>query len=177
MIGSDLNIPIRRRGSRTAGPVSLSIFAAVMIVVGAGLFLFSFHIRSESAQSAYTQAHGVYNQATVVSIENIAHQSHSQSGPSTTWYTAQLTVTLNPPVGGLSQTTVHVPHSVSYAAGDPVSVLVDPQAPGYAELPGQPSVTGKDLWAMLGGAAVFALVGLFLGWQAVKKIRSRRLAY
>jgi hypothetical protein len=177
MIGSDLNIRMRRRGSRTAGPVSLSIFAVVMVVVAAVLFLFSFHIRSQSAKSAYTQAHGVYNQATVVSVNNIAHQSHSQSGSSTTWYTAEVFVKLNPPIRGRSQTMVHVPHSVSYAAGDPVSVLVDPQALSYAELPGQPSVTGKDLWAMLGGAAVFALVGLFLGWQAIKKIRSRRLAY
>ena len=108
MIGTGLKVRMRRGGSRTAGPKSLSVFAVLMVAVAVGLFFFSSHIRAESAQSAYTQAHGVYNQATVVSIENIAHQSHSQSGPSTTWYTAQLTVTLNPPVGGLPVSYTHL---------------------------------------------------------------------
>jgi hypothetical protein len=174
MIGTNLNVRMRRRGSRPAGPVSMSIFSVIMVAVAAFLIFFTFHLRSEGAQSAYTQAHGVESQATVVSVENIQHQSHSQSGGTSTFYTADITVTLNPPVGGLSQTTVHVPHSVSYTAGQQVTVLVDPQAPGYAELPGQPNVTKADWYATLGGALVFALVGFFLGWQALKMIRRRR---
>jgi hypothetical protein len=177
MIGSELNVRLRRRGGRPAGPVSLSLFTLVIAGMAVFFFLFSFHIRAESAQSAYTQAQGVGVQATVVSVQNIQNRTHSQSGGSHVFYTAVVTAALSQPVGGLSQTTVHVPHQVSYAAGQTLSVLVDPQAPGYAELPGQPSVTSKDWWAFLAGAAVCGLLAVFLGWQAIKKIRARRLGY
>jgi hypothetical protein len=133
-------------------------------------------LRSESAQSAYTQAHGVSRQATVISVDNIQHQSHSQNDDGTIWYTAEVTASLNPPVSGQSQTTVDVPHQVSYVDGQTIPVLVDPQAPGYAELPGQPNVTGKDWWAALAGGAVCALLACFLGWQAIAKVRRRRFA-
>jgi len=49
-------------------------------------------------------------------------------------------VRLPHPVGGQAQTTVHVPDKVSYRPGDTVTVLVDTQGPGYAELPGRPYV-------------------------------------
>jgi hypothetical protein len=176
MIGTELNVRVRRRGRRPAGPVSLSIFALTLTAMAALFFFFSFHLRSESAQSAYTQAHGVGRQATVVRVDNMQHQSSSQNGPATVWYTAEITASLNPPVDGQSQTTVHVPHQVSYSDGQTVSVLVDAQAPGYAELPGQPDVTAKDWWAALAGGAVCALLACFLGWQAIAKVRRRRLS-
>lgn len=177
MIGTELNVRMRRRGRRPAGPVSLSLFSVFLTGMAVLFFLFSFHIRAASAQSSYTQAHGVGRQATVVSVQNIQNQSHSQSGGTSTWYTAVIAAAFSPPVGGLSQTTVHVPHQVSYASGSTVYVLVDPQAPGYAELPGQPSVTSKDWWALLAGTLVCGLLAVFLGWQAIKKIRARRLGY
>jgi hypothetical protein len=176
MIGTELNVRVRRRGRRPAGPVSLSIFAFILTAMAALLFFFSFHVRAESAQSEYIQAHGMSRQATVISVDNIQHQSHSQNGTGTVWYTADITASLNPAVGGLSETTVHVPHQVSYSDGQTVPVLVDPRAPGYAELPGQPDVTAKDWWATLAGGAVCVLLACFLGWQAIAKVRRRRIA-
>lgn len=176
MIGTQLNVRVRRRGRRPAGPVSLSVFALVLMAMAALLFFFTFHLRSESAQSAYTQAHGVSRQATVISVTNFQHHSSSQNGNGTIWYTAQITASVNPPVDGQSQTTVHVPHQVGYADGQTLSVLVDPRAAGYAELPGQPDITAKDWWAALAGAAVCALLACFLGWQAIAKVRRRSYA-
>jgi Protein of unknown function (DUF3592) len=177
MIGTDLNLRMRRRGSRPAGPVALSLFGLVLLAMAVGFFLFAFHLRTEGAKSAYTQAHGIARQATVVSVQNIQHTTHSQSGGGTIFYTATITASLNPPVNGLAQTTVNVPHQVYDAAGQTVTVLVDPQDPGYAELPGTPAVTAKDWYAAFGAAVVAALLACFLGWQLIKKLRRRRLGY
>jgi hypothetical protein len=133
-----------------------------------------FGMRSAGAKSAYTQAHGAYSQATVVSVDNIQHQSRSNNGSTSTWYTADVTATLNTPVGGLSQTTVHVPHSVSLTAGQTVTAVVDPRDPGYAELPGQPNVGAKDWYFALGGAVLCAVLACYLGWRAIRTIRRRR---
>ena len=177
MIGTDLNVRVRRRGSRPAGPVSLSLFGLLLLAMAVLFFVFAFHLRAEGAQSAYTQAHGIARQGSVISVQNIQHTSHSQSGGTSVFYTARITVSLNPPAGGLSQTTVNVPHQVSYVSGQTVAVLVDPRAPGYAELPGVPDVTAKDWYAALGGGVVAALLACFLGWQAIKMIRRRQAAY
>src|SRR5215469_3691649 len=176
MIGSQFNFGMRRGGRRPAGPVSLSVFTLILVAMATVFFVFTFHLRSQSAQSAYTQAHGVSRQATVVNVDNIEHQSSSRHGGGSIWYTAQITAAVSPPVGALSQTTVYVPHQVSYADGQTVSVLVDPQAPGYAELPGQPSVTAKDWLGALAGAVICSLLACLLGWQAITKVRARRYA-
>lgn len=177
MIDTGLNFRVNRRGRRrSAGPVSLSFFTLVVTAMAVLFFFFSFHVRAEGARSSYTQAHGASRQASILTVRNIQHQSHSQHGGTHTWYTAQMSVSLNEPVGGLSQTTVQVPHSVSYESGQTVTVLVDPREPGYAELPGVPDVTAGDWYGMLAGAAVCTLLACFLGWQAIKKVRARRQA-
>lgn len=177
MIGTELNVRTRRRGRRPAGPVSLSLFTLMVTAMAVLFLILSFHVRAQSAQSAYTQAHGVATQATVINVDNIQHQSHSHSGGTSTWYTAEITVSLTSPVSGVSQTTVQVPHSVSYTPGTMISVLVDPRVPTYAELPGVPDVSAKDWYGMLAGAAVCALLACFLGWQAISKIRRRLAGY
>lgn len=178
MIGTDLNVRAGRRGRRrrTAGPASLSLFGLVLTAMAVVFLIISFHVRSEGARSSYTQAHGASRQAGILTVQNIQHQSHSQHGGTSTWYTAELTVSLNQPVRGLSQTTVQVPHAVSYSAGETVTVLVDPAEPGYAELPGVPDVTAKDWWGSIAGAVITALIACLLYWQAIKKIRARRQA-
>lgn len=177
MIRTDLNFRVGRRGRRrSAGPVSLSLFGLILTAMTVIFLFVSFHVRAEGERSAYTQAHGAIRQASILTVQNIQHQSHSQHGGTSTWYTAQMSVSLTQPVRGLSQTTVEVPHAVSYTAGEAVTVLVDPAEPGYAELPGTPDVTAKDWWGSIAGAAIAALIACVLYWQAFKKIRARRQA-
>lgn len=132
------------------------------------------NLRSEGGRSAYTQAHGAARQATIITVQNIMHQSHSHHGGTHTWYTAQMTVSVSPPVGGFSQTTVQVPRAVSYVSGQTVGVLVDPRQPGYAELPGVPDVTSGQWYTPLIGALLAAVIACFTGWRAVKKVLGRR---
>ncbi len=125
----------RRRVARRTGAIWFSglfllgfVVALVLILTGGS---------AAAARSAYTQAHGVPEVATVIWARNMSFRSGSSG--SISWY-ADMLVRLPHPVGGQAQTTVHVPDKVSYRPGDTVTVLVDTQGPGYAELPGRPYV-------------------------------------
>jgi len=125
----------RRRVVRRTGAIWFSglfllgfVVALVLILTGGS---------AAAARSAYTQAHGVPEVATVIWARNMSFRSGSSG--SISWY-ADMLVRLPHPVGGQAQTTVHVPDKVSYRPGDTVTVLVDTQGPGYAELPGRPYV-------------------------------------
>ncbi|HEY8044994.1 MAG TPA: hypothetical protein VIF35_12060, partial [Streptosporangiaceae bacterium] len=72
-----------------------------------------------------------------------------------TTYTAEVLVRLADPVGSQARTTVHVPRYETDGPGDALTVLVDPGAPGYAELPGSPGIP-----AVL--PTIFLAVGTFL---------------
>ena len=125
----------RRRVVRRTGAIWFSglfllgfVVALVLILTGGS---------AAAARSAYTQAHGVPEVATVIWARNMSFRSGSSG--SISWY-ADMLVRLPHPVGGQAQTTVHVPDKVSYRPGNTVTVLVDTQGPGYAELPGRPYV-------------------------------------
>jgi hypothetical protein len=78
-------------------------------------------------QSAYTQAHGLLRSGIVTSVANHEGRSH----------TASVGVRLTKSVAGHTTTTARIPALVSLSPGAAVQVLVDPQDPGYAELPRQ----------------------------------------
>jgi hypothetical protein len=82
-------------------------------------------------------------------------------GRHSSWYTAQVDATFTAPVDGQKGTTVYVPNSVSYASGQTIALLVDPQDPGYAELPGDRYIDAFR-WII---CAVFAVV--MLGWDGL----------
>jgi hypothetical protein len=113
------------------------------------------------------QAHGVRREAVILSVDNIAHKSTSTSGSgsgkhtvTSTTYTAEVLVRLADPVGGQARTTVHVPRYETDGPGDTLIVLVDPNNPSYAELPGSPSTP-----AVL--PTIFLAVGAFLAVVAI----------
>jgi len=122
------------------GLLLLGLVVALVLILTGG--------SAQAARSAYTQAHGAREAATVIWARNMSFRSGSSGG--TSWY-ADMLVRLPHPVGGQAQTTVHVPDKVSYRSGDAVTVLVDPQGPGYAELPGRPYDTRT-------GILVFSIV-------------------
>jgi hypothetical protein len=126
------------RGRRVSWSTAGLLAMLFLVFIGVVSLILSFVVRSSSERSGFVQAHGVRRAAVIVSVDNIAHTGDSPSDHATT-YVALVLVTLADPVGGQARTTVHVPGYESGPPGDTLTVLVDPDDPGYAELPGSPT--------------------------------------
>lgn len=174
------------RTRRITGALAMILVGAIFAVVGIGLLIGSFFARSGADVSAYTQSHGVHENAIVqnVAVTTQDHCSNSTSGrhgfhSSTSQncsvtYDARITVTLPRPVSGQSTSVVHVGQNVSYARGQAVAVLVDPKEPGYAELPGQPYTTTATVLVLAIVGGVLLVVGAVLCFFGVRLRLSRR---
>jgi len=142
--------PARRRAY---SPRAMVIITVVFALIGIGFGVGAFFAHRASARSSYVQAHGVRAAGTVDSVDNT-----QVCGRYSCDWESSIVVSLSASVDGVTKTTVHYPDYSDLVAGDPVVVLVDPQQPSYAELPGS-----KDdepiQWIIL---AVFALLGLVL---------------
>src|SRR6202000_1016379 len=89
-------------------------------------------------RSSYTQSHGVRATATVQDVANDQNTSCTSHGHCSTSYTAKVTALLSQPVRGQRVTTVNISGNVAFSRGQLISVRVDPDDPGYSELPGAP---------------------------------------
>jgi hypothetical protein len=121
-------------------------------LLGILLVFVTFFSHAQAAESSYTQANGIRENATVTHVDT--EQSHSQYGGYAATY---LTVTLPTPVSGRTSTVVNLSRIANYTDGQVVAVLVNPRDPGYAELPGQPNAVGFQTVAA-GLVAVLMLV-------------------
>jgi hypothetical protein len=156
--------PCRPAPAGRRGPVSSSVCGLLF----AGLTIFAIvdavNVYRGADLSSYVQAHGARRTATVVSVHETLHISRSS-----TWYTAELSVTLDRPVAGQTRTTVYYPSSdPAYGVDRTITVLVDPHRPGYAELPGSPYLTASD-WIRAALAAV--ILSGASGWLGYKSAR------
>jgi Kef-type K+ transport system membrane component KefB len=143
------------------GRAAVQVAMIVVMLIGVVFVIISFASRSQAARSSFVQAHGVRREAVILNVDNIAHTSTNPNGSGhSTTYTAEVLVRLAVPVGGQAQTTVHVPNYEPGGPGDTLTVLVDPDNPGYAELPGSPSTP-----ALL--PTIFLAVGAFLAVVAI----------
>jgi hypothetical protein len=136
--------------------------------VGIALIVYSVFAHGDAARSSYTQAHGVRRAARVIS-EDIG----TGKDPTST-----VVVQLSEPVNGHDTTTVHIPFAPAFAyfPGTPVTVVVDPQDPGYAELPGAPYIS-SGVWEALPGVTLVTVTLLLpfgYGVAALVRLRSRR---
>jgi hypothetical protein len=155
------------RGRRLSGRAAGLVAMLIVLVIGVVFVIVSLALRSSAARSSFVQAHGVRREAVILNVDNIAHTSTTTTGSgssrhtrTSTTYTAEVLVRLADPVGGQARTTVHVPRYETGGPGDTVTVLVDPDDPGYAELPGSPSTP-----AVL--PTIFLAVGAFLAVVSV----------
>jgi hypothetical protein len=84
-------------------------------------------------------------------------------------------VRLSRPVKSHETTTAHIEGAPPYSPGAPITVVVDPQDPGYAELPGAPYASTEQ-WAIFLGIAVGGILAIpsIAGIQALRQSRSRR---
>ena len=122
-----------------------------------------------AAYSSYVQAHGVRQAARVISVSVGGGKDPTEG----------LVVRLNGPVNGHGTTMVHIQHVddvPTYSPGSPVTVVVDPQDPAYAELPGLPyTSTGQWVMTLVIGLADTLLFGLILcGGLLYPSLRRRR---
>lgn len=153
------------------GPVAVMVAAVIFTLVLAGVITGTVQSFGAWRLTSYVQAHGQLASATVVTVRNIKHSSRSR-----TWYTAVISARLRRPVHGVTATTVYDPDGASLLRGDPLTVLVDPQQPGYSELPGEPYSSMAD-WLI---GIVFCLIVLLITvvyWhEATVRFREHRRA-
>ena len=145
------------------------IFVSVIAIGGAGAFIFqSVQAHGDAARSSYTQAHGVRQTVRVIS------ESTNRDNPKLP--TSALTVRLSRPVNGHDTTTVHIQGTPAYSPGAPVTVVVDPQDPGYAELPGSPysSSTQWVIFLLIGIAFILLYPLIAVGVLVLLPLRRRR---
>lgn len=136
-----------------------------MVALGSAIIVFSVSERGEEARTSYTQAHGVRLAAQVISED-----AGSGKDPTST-----LTVRLSEPVNGHDTTTVHITGAPVYAQGAPVTVVVDPQDPEYAELPGAPMYS-SGFWVFLLGLGLSGIlvIPFGVGVRYLVEVRRRR---
>lgn len=158
----------------------LLVQAGLPLLAGVILLVLSSVIHA-SNQSSYVQQHGVRRTAVIESVHNTTQGSGqgywTGTGSNRHWVppnasqSAEVIVRLASPAGGRTQTTVHVPNYEDAAPGTALTVLVDPQDPGYAELPGSPR-TAPFITTALQDAGGVLLV--FAVLAAVRVVRARR---
>jgi hypothetical protein len=166
-----------RQKSRTTGPAQdnrpVHIALAFLCLTGAVIAL-TLGVKSYAhvSLSAYTQAHGVRENARIDAVSATCPGGGNSSRCSL--YT-ELTVTLPRPVRGHTTSIVNVRQDPHWAKGDTITVLVNPQAPSYSELPGQTFYSPMNFYAAVGGG-----LGLFAVAMAIflvpwwRKRRQRR---
>ncbi len=144
-----------------------SVLLGLIVGLGLGIVLIVVSVseHADAARTSYTQAHGVRRAARVIS-EDTSTGKHP---------TSAVAVRLSEPVHGHDTTTVHIQGAPAYSPGAPVTVVVDPQDPAYAELPGAP-YTSPGQWEipLVIGLADIVIIPFGIGVAALRRLRSRR---
>jgi hypothetical protein len=162
-------MPPRRR--RPLGPKGQLIVALIMYAVFAGFLIAAVAGHAAAAQSSYVQAHGVRENATVLNVDN---NSSTYKG-NTTW-SAEVTVRLQQPVDGTTTSVVHVPYEDNSNDGDTITVLVDPDNPGYSELPGSANTTNASWIVLLVFSVLMLAIAVLTTRRTIRLFRQRRAA-
>ena len=143
-----------------------------MVAVGTAIIVAaSVPAYGNAARSSYTQAHGVRRVAEVM-IQNAGTEDYPSRGGGRV-PTSTAAVWLSEPVNGHDTTTVHV-HGAPLYPDASVTVLVDPQDPGYAELPGAPFTTIASWLGPLGLGLTILVIPFGVGVGYLRALRGRR---
>ncbi len=158
----------RRLYHHRHGPVTVTIGAVLFTLIALGMVIGAVQSFGAWRLSGYVQSQGALVPGTVTRVVDIEHRGRSD------WYTAQVTVLLQRPVGGVATTTVNDPTAAAVAAGEPVTVRVDPRRPGYAEFPGKPyGDAGAWISMAVFGLFMVLISGVYWG-ELATRIRHRR---
>jgi hypothetical protein len=110
----------------------------------------------------------------VTQVHRIHHSSRTSS-----YNTYEYDVALSNPVNGRDTTRVHDPsqNRRDFFTGEPITVLVDPKQPSYAEIPGMPAISSKWWISIVTIGGVFVLVGGFVAWEQKRHRRHRKTVH
>jgi len=152
-----------RQKSATPGPAlderSVHIALAFLCLTGAVIGLtMGFKFYGHVSLSAYTQAHGVRENARIDAVSITCPGGGSNTSRCSSY--TELAVTLPRPVRGHTASIVNVHQDPHWTREDTVTVLVDPQAPSYSELPGQPFYSPGSFYAAVAASAGFIVVAI-----------------
>jgi len=148
----------------------LALWMALGPALAGVIFIFVyFGLRPSAGLSSYVQAHGVQRTAVIQSVDNVPYTHGSNP-----LYTADILVRLTAPVGGQSQVVIHYPGYESDRPGDTLTVLVDPEDPGYAELPGLPNNGSTTPLVFLIIGSVLLVLAIALGVFGIQGLRRPR---
>jgi hypothetical protein len=147
----------------------LAVFAC-----GSLLFLVTLDLAMNTYEagnvSRRVQHDGFASPGSVETVQNTRHGGVSVRGTGT-WWTSSITVSLSKPLDGTTTTVASYPNYSLLRHGDKVNVLIDPQHPIYAELPGQPSVGSRN-WLLAGAlAAVCGVIDIALALVLLRGLR------
>lgn len=139
-----------RRQAHHSRKAEVVIFAVVAIILAAA----SISGYDGWQRSKETQDHGISENAFVTQVISIWNSTRYGG-----YYTYNLAVHLSTPVHGHTTAVVHTNYQSPPASVDQtITVLVDPDDPGYAELPGAPAGSGWGAFVPLVVAVVFVLL-------------------
>lgn len=157
-----------RQVSATRLHVTEALFSVIWFGFLAGLLAVAVSGYGNWARTSETQSHGASEVATVTAVLAVEHSSRSSS-----WTTYNFDVTLSHAIRGQVDSVLYTPEVTQFASvGQRVDILVDPEQPTYAELPGEgmggPAV---PIACTVGAAAMIAATA----WGIVRMVRMRRL--
>ena len=161
-------MPAQRRPKN--GPVTRAILAILVIGYLVFMVFISVQLHAKASRSSFTQHHGISRTGTV----EVVHKEHHSSRYSS-WNTFNYDVALTTPVDGANRTRAHDPSKdfQAFSAGEPITVLVDTEETGYAELPGQPVQSSTWFVGPLILAVIFVGLFAFIGYEEIKHRRRR----
>ena len=139
---------LRRLLRRSYGPAAATFGFLWLLVVFAGMVGDTRQTQAAGARSSTVQATGIPASGVIEGVSVVGR-------------TTLLTVRLSTPVDGIATTTVHEPTPDGGGAiGQAIDLLLDPQDPGYAELPGTPFVGTMNWIAVAAWALLFLVLAL-----------------
>ncbi len=162
---------VRRTGRRKRRDSPGALIFVIVLFGGLGVgFTVGFFVEMANAnRSNYVQHHGVLVSGTVTNVDNM-----ESCGRYSCSYTADIAVQLAEPFHGTTTTTVHYPDYSALNDGDQLQLLIDPQQPSYAEIPGDANTTAGS-WIVFGVMAVlFVALAVWSGVRLRHLLRLRR---
>jgi hypothetical protein len=156
-----------RRHHHRFSPASMTAFCGFTTCVTVALVVFGIQAQALDSRSAFVQGHGIRATGTVLAVHNHQYCQAVGGGAGKTACIprADVQVRLSAPVHGVRTTVAYYPYLSFLRRGQPVTVLVDPHQPGYAEFPGH-------RYRGAGGWIIFAVAAMVVGLLALREAQA-----
>ena len=166
-----LHVPAGGRGG-LPGQSRVVASAGLLVALSLGavlLAVLTFAMHDDATRSSAVQHGGIAATGTATSVRvSTTTQVSQRYGERTVITSVDVVVSLDEAVDGVGVAHLHVNGRALFSKGQRLRVLLDPEDPAYAELPGHPAATSRG-WLIVLLASVVAWLVLIAG--TVKGIR------